>query len=31
MGNLLKFVVFISIGAVAGAFLGWLSRCTGGG
>lgn len=31
MGLLLKIVVFISIGAVAGALLGWLSRCTGGG
>ena len=31
MGALLKIVVFISIGAVAGALLGWLSRCTGGG
>jgi len=31
MRNLLKIVVFISIGAVAGALLGWLNRCTGGG
>jgi len=31
MGSLLKIVVFISIGTVAGALLGWLSRCTGGG
>lgn len=31
MGFLLKFVVLISIGSVAGALLGWLSRCTGGG
>lgn len=31
MGYLLKIVVFISIGAAAGALLGWLGRCTGGG
>jgi hypothetical protein len=31
MGNLLKFVVLISIGSAAGALLGWLSSCTGGG
>jgi hypothetical protein len=31
MGSLIKFVAFISIGALAGALLGWLGRCTGGG
>jgi hypothetical protein len=31
MGSLLKIVAFISTGAVAGALLGWLGRCTGGG
>jgi hypothetical protein len=31
MGSLLKFVVFISVGAAAGALLGWLGSCTGGG
>lgn len=31
MGSLLKIVAFISIGTVAGALLGWLGRCTGGG
>lgn len=31
MVSLLKIVVFITIGAVAGALFGWLGSCTGGG
>ena len=29
--NFLKFIVMTGGGALAGALLGWLVRCTGGG
>lgn len=29
--QLLKFLLLISVGALAGGFFGWLSRCAGGG
>jgi len=28
---MLKYVILISLGAVVGGVLGWLSRCAGGG
>ncbi len=28
---ILKYIIMISLGAVVGGVLGWLSRCAGGG